>query len=137
MLLSGRMLNDVANVNSFEPVETLKATENDTIDVYFQLVDKSLDTPQQGFYPSGRRYMPAAGATLQVVMQSIDGAKTLTRFAVQPFTQDPSIWRLPVLSSDKIKGTYNLQLTLTEGGKVTRGVIQQAVAFASLTEAFC
>lgn len=137
MLLSARPLVDVTTVNSFEFATTIQATEGDTIDLYFQLLDKSLDLPTEGFMPSGRRFVPATGATLQVVLQSIDGAKTITRYAQQPFSQDQSIWRLPILSTDSAKGTYSLQLTLTEGTKVTRGVAHQFVSFASVTEAFC
>ncbi len=137
MLLSARMLVDVASVNNYQPTDTVRLTEDDTVDVYFQIIDKALDLPNQGFWPAGRRFMPTLGATLQVVAQSIDGAKTLTRFASQPYTQDPSIWRLSILASDHVKGTYAFQLTLTEGGRVTRGVVQQAISVESLTQSFC
>jgi hypothetical protein len=137
MLLSARMLVDVASVNSYQPADTARLTENDTVDVFFQLIDKSLDLPNQGFWPSGRRYMPATGATLKVTAQSIDGAKTVVRFASQPYPQDPSIWRLSLLATDQVRGTYAFQLELTEGGKVTRGVVQQAISVESLTQSFC
>lgn len=137
MLLSARMLVDVASVNSYEPADSVRLTENDTVDVYFQLIDKSLDLPSQGFWPSGRRFVPAANATLQVTAQSIDGAKTIVRYASQPYSQDGSIWRLSILATDQVKGTYAFQLNLVEAGRSTRGVVQQAISVESLTQSFC
>lgn len=127
MLLSARMLKDVQNVNSFEPDTELNWTEGDSLDIYFQLVDSSLDRPEQGFYPSGRRYVPASGATLQCTVECIDGAKTVTRSATQPFAQDGSIWKLSILSSDPIRGNPQLRLKLTEGSKTTRGLVKLAL----------
>lgn len=122
MLLSVRMLKDVQTVNSFEPDTELNWTEGDSLDIYFQLVDLNLDRPEQGFYPSGRRYVPAAGATLQCSFECIDNAKTVTRFAVQPFANDGSIWKISILSTDPIRGSPQLRLKLTEGAKTTRGL---------------
>ena len=142
MLLSGRMLKDVANVNSFEMADTVSMTEGDAIDVYFQLIDKTLDLPQQFYSPAGRRYMPVTGSSLQVVVHSIDDAKSVTRYASQAFTNDGSIWKLTLLPTDQLKGTYTLKLTLTEpqtpsGTKATRGTIQLALNVESLTSSLC
>jgi hypothetical protein len=127
MLLAARMLNDVASVNAYEVAEQVEFTQGDTVDVYFQLIDASLDKAVKGFVPGGRRYMPAAGATLSVKLDNIDDNVAVTRSAVQPFANDPSIWKLPVLSTDRIIGTCALVLTLTEAGKVTRGRVEAAV----------
>lgn len=131
MLLSARMLNDVASVNAYEVVEQVEFTQGDTVDVYFQLVDASLDKAVRGFVPAGRRYMPAVGATLSVKLDNIDDNIALTRAATQPFTQDPSIWRLNVIGTDRIIGTCALVVVLTEAGKVTRGRIEAAVQIQS------
>lgn len=127
MLLSALMLKDVQSVNSYEPDTELSWTEGDALDVNFQLIDISLDRGNQGFYPEGRRYVPAVGATLSCVIENIDDAKKVTRQAVQPFANDGSIWRLQILSSDAIRGTPQLRLTLTEGSKVTRGLVRMAL----------
>lgn len=127
MLLSALMLKDVQSVNSYEPDTELSWTEGDSLDVYFQLIDASLDRATQGFWPEGRRYVPAAGATLSCVIENIDDGKKITRQAVQPFPNDGSIWRLSVLSSDTIRGTPQLRLTLTEGSKITRGLVRLAL----------
>lgn len=124
MLLSCRILKDVANVNSFEYDLAAKITAGDTVSLYIQLIDASVHTREDGFYPSGRRYMPVVGATLQVTFDNINDAKKVTKFASQPFAQDPSIWKIDVLSTDPIKGTVNIRLSLTESGVVTRGTLQ-------------
>jgi len=137
MFLGARILTDVANVNSFEYTQTAEATEGDSVDLFIQLVDKSQDLPNKGFSPAFRRYMPLAGATLQTTLQSIDDAKTVIRWASQPFVQDASIWKITLLATDLLKGTFTLQLALNEAGKVTRGNVQQAISFTSLSQTFC
>lgn len=134
MLLSARMLTDVGGVNSFEIIDKAQFTQGDETTVYFQLIDASLDTAAKGFNPSGRRYMPAVGATLSVVLDNIDDAKKITRTATQPFAQDGSIWAVSIFSTDNIApGTISLKLTLTEGVKITRGIVVGAIGVFSLT----
>jgi hypothetical protein len=131
MLLSARMLNNVASVNAFSWTDEVEFTQGDATDIYFQLIDATLDKPVYGFKPGGRRYMPAAAATLSVTINNIDDAVAITRIAVQPFAQDPSIWRVSVLNSDKIVGTCALMLALNETGKLTTGILQSAVLIHS------
>ena len=110
MLLSARFLNDVASVNSFEAASALELFAGDDQTFYFQIVDLSLDRSDQGFSPQGRRYMPVTGATLYVTLINVDDAKVVRRYASQPFTQDPSIWAIPLPASDPLKGTVNLRM---------------------------
>lgn len=133
MLLSARFLNDVANVNSFEYADVAEFTEGDPASVYFQLIDASLDKSLDGFVPAGRRYVPAAGATLQVTVETIDDAKVITRQATQPFANDGSVWKLDFLASDKIRGTANLRLKLTEGSVTRTGLVKNGLRIASAT----
>lgn len=139
MLLSARMLNDVGGVNSFDYVQIAQASSGDTVDIYFQLIDasKNQSSPNSVWSPTGLRYMPAAGATLQASLKSIDDAKTVTRFCAQPFAQDGSIWKLSMLSTDTIAGTFGLTLTLNEGGKQTRGYLAQAIQLQTQNPTFC
>ncbi len=127
MLLSARPLNDVSNVNSFRPTSTAQFTAGDAASFYFQLIDKTLDLGNEGYSPSGRRYMPAAGATLSIKIQSINDAITITRAATQPFANDPSIWVVSLLTTDKLNGSYSMRLTLSEGSKVTNGFVDHAL----------
>ena len=134
------MLNGVGDVNTFQYIQVAQCTSGDQVDIYFQLVDasKNLPLPNDFFSPSGLRFMPAAGSILQVVLKSIDDARTVTRYATQPFALDPSIWRLTLLSSDQLVGTFGLQLTLTQPGPlVTRGYLAQAIQIASTNPTFC
>lgn len=121
------MLKDVQSVNSFETDNQLEWTESDALNIHFQLIDASLDLDREGYTPSGRRFVPAAGATLQVELQNVDDARRVTRLAVQPFAQDGSIWRLQILAADPCRGTPQLRLTLTEGSVVTTGIVKAAV----------
>lgn len=119
MLLSARILNNVADVNHWEAVQTLEMTQGDAQDIYFTLVDASVEKTKD---PIGRRYVAGAGATLQVVIQDMDTAVTLTKYAAQPFPGDLSIWKLtldPVADAVAIAGlvgTYAMKLRLTEPG---------------------
>ena len=125
--LGARILRDVANVNVFRVAERGAFTEGDTVNVYFQLMDQSVDLPTEGFNPPYRRFVPAAGATLSVVLESLDMDKKVTRSCTQPFSQDPSIWMLSVLNTDKIRGTVTMSLVLTQSGVATRGRLQPAL----------
>lgn len=113
MLLGVQILKDVQSVNSFEDVPVAEWTAGDTNTVYFQLMDLT----------QGIRYIPATGATLSCVAENLDLNKQITRFAAQPFSADDrSIWSLQFLPSDKLQGTANLRITLTEGSVIHHGI---------------
>lgn len=121
MLLACRFLIDVAGVNSFEYSQSPEWYEGDSQTLYLQLIDASLDRPEEGFVPAGRRYIPVANAILTVTLVNIDSAKVVERVATQPFTQDGSIWRIEILPTDPLKGSINVKLKLEEGvGAVKR-----------------
>jgi hypothetical protein len=132
MLLQARMLQDVANVNCFRPVDTVSFTEGDVASFYFVLIDSSLD---KDLRPAGRRFMPAVGATLQVVLHNINDAKTVTRYATNPFPTDTSIWKIDMLSTDSIKGSVGMKLILTQGTAVTRGFADNVLTIYGQTQA--
>lgn len=127
MKLSARMIQNLTTVNNFGWTDQAQFTQGDTASVYFQLIDDTQDKAVKGFYPAGRRYVPAAGATLSVKLDNINDAIAITRAAFQPFPLDPSIWQVQVLATDTIVGTCALALTLTEGAVVTRGRVEAAV----------
>jgi len=134
MRLNIRPLIDIMSVNSFEITSETSWTEGDVLQFTFQLCDVSLDTSAQGYSPAGRRYVPAAGATLSVVLENVDDARKITRLATQPFAADGSIWSIPILATDKTRGTPQVRFTLTEpGGVVTSGVIKNLVRIWSAT----
>ncbi len=128
MLLSCRFLADVAGVNSFQSVAQAEMYAGDTQNLYIQLIDASLDRTEQGFVPAGRRFCPAAGATLSVKFKSLDDAKVVTRSAVQAYpTLDASIWYIPILATDPLSGTITMEATLTQAGIPTKFVNQKGV----------
>lgn len=124
MVLSARLLTNVCDVNGFDFAQRFEMTEGDQTTLYIQLIDA---TKHKDLVPSGLRYIPANGATLTLTLDSLDNAKRVTRSATQPFT-DPSIWAVCILSSDKILGTVNLKLTLTENSVVKSGTLLAAIS---------
>lgn len=134
MLLSAMFLVDVGGVNHYKEVSSIHMTEGDTLDVYLQLRDLSVNSPLEGYNPAGRRFIPLAGATLQAIIDNLDNGKKIVKICSQPFSQDPSIWRFTISASDtSVRGTVNLKLQLTEGARITRGLIQPAIHVADLT----
>jgi hypothetical protein len=133
ILLSGRILLNCVDANSFDFSMENRFTEGDVGYIYFQLVDQNKD---QDARPQGRRYAPAVGATLTVTIASPDSAKVITRSAAQPFVGDPSIWRMAIQTTDGLKGTYTLQLALVEGANTTRGVMKNVLSIVPQSGAF-
>lgn len=132
MLLSCRMLNNVAGVNAFEFANQVTITEGDTPTLFLQLIDLGRNKAAEGFVPAGLRYVPAEGAQLQVTLDSIDSARKVVRSATQPFPSDPSIWAVQLVESDKVRGTVSVKLALTEEMKVTYGLLQAGLRAESL-----
>ncbi len=128
MLLSARVLINVADVNTFEYADEARFTQGDQTYIYFQLIDSEKDKTAK---LPGRRYTPTAGATLVAVISSIDTAKTYTKVATQPYSGDLSIWRIQVLSTDTVVGTASIKLALTEGSVTTRGIIRNALSVSA------
>jgi len=119
MLLSARMLNAVADVNTFDVVATFEMTQGDNPTIYFQTIDASVLKFSE---PLGRRYCPPTGSTLRVILKDINTDQTITVQAKQPFSGDKSIWsfKWPVATSTfdpaQTTGTFALKLSLVEPG---------------------
>jgi hypothetical protein len=134
VLLSCRFLTDVGSVNSYDSVSQFKMGEGEAVTVYLQLIDASKDRADQGFNPAGRRFVPASGATLQVILNNVDTAKTITKNATLAYSGlDHSIWRFDIASTDKVVGTVNLTLSLTESAKITKGIVLAGILSQPLT----
>jgi len=118
MILSCRFLTDVAGVNTFQVIPQAEMYAGDSQNLYIQLIDESLDRPDQGFSPRGRRYCPPTSTSLSVTFKNVDNAKVVERTAVQAFpTLDASIWYIPILSSDPLAGTVSMAAALVEPGR--------------------
>lgn len=127
MFLTCRFLRDVASVNSFEYATQVEFHQGDAQNIYFQLVDGSVDTVDKGYMPAGRRYMPNALATVQVTFKNVDDAKQFTRAATKPFPEDTSIWLVQVLPTDPLRGTVSLKIVLGEPSRTLNALIQPAL----------
>jgi hypothetical protein len=117
MQLYVRPLNNVSSVNDFEDdCRQIEATEGDSLTVYIQLIDKSVNKYNS---PVGRRYCPTPIATMVVTLQSIDSSQTIEVDATQPYdTSDLSIWSFVIESEDLLPGTYGMKVQLTENQTV-------------------
>lgn len=127
MLLSAKMLNNVSSVNSYEVATQTAFTEGDLPVIYFKLIDSQSKV---------ERYVPATGATLSITLKNVDTLKTVTKVATNPFVGDTSIWAVQFGSTDHVKGTINLQITLTEGSVVTRGLVSAAILVQPFNSAY-
>ena len=129
MKLEATPLIDCQNVNDFTYATEVQSTAGDPVDLYFQLSNAEKNLGQSGFNPSGLRYMPVVGSSLKVTFININNCKQFTRYATQPFTQDPSIWKVQVLASDPLSGTVSCKFVLNEPsgtGTVTKTCYLQA-----------
>jgi len=133
MFLDGSMLVNVQSVNSFQRANQVSVRSGNPGTLYLQLTDGD-QTDANGI---SLRYMPNAGATMTITVDNISGTNNLiNRVASQPFTQDPSIWSVSILSTDVLRNG-NLLGTLTEGSTVRTFVIENALSVQSNNQEFC
>ena len=137
MLLSARMLENGGTVNDLEATQRLRFCEGDAPLVYFQLVDLTKDRSDRGYFPAGRRYVPATSSTLLVTLININDSHQVVRYATQPFPGDLSIWALQLIPADKLLGTVSLKFLLTETINsvpvITNGTLPAAIGIESAT----
>jgi hypothetical protein len=124
----------VGGVNLWSYASDVTAYEGEALSMYVQLVDRAAATDDGG-PGGGRRYAPAAGATLSVTFESLDAAKVVTRFATQPYVGDASIWLANVLAGDGIRGSVLLRFVLNEGGVIHNAVIPIGLRLRSTQKA--
>jgi phage tail sheath gpL-like len=70
-------------------------------------------TPSTTTYMTGGTGNPG-GVTLAVKFMNINDATAFTRYAYNPFPGDLSIWAVPLLQTDPLKGTPSVQFTLID-----------------------
>jgi hypothetical protein len=116
MLLQARLLNNVTTVNDYDVSTQVAFTQGDSVQLYLVLVDALKD---QKLNPPGRRFIPAAGATLTLTIQNENSVNTVTKVCTQPFPQDPSIWTFQILPADGLSGMYSFALTLNQSSVLT------------------
>lgn len=120
------------SLNSFKEANFIEINQGETIDFYFQLIDKDKD---------GLRYIPAAGATVYVEIPRFpDNFGTITndrltvdysvrRNAVEAFpSDDRSLWKLVLIADDtQNMMSSDIRVTLTEGSKISKTLFIQGI----------
>lgn len=134
MKLSARPLIDVQGKNDFIPATEMEIFKGDATTFYFQLLDMEKNLAAHGWNPPGLRYIPAAGATLNVTFLSVDTAKQFLRAATKPFAEDTSIWAVSILASDPLVGTVAMKLALTESGVTRTAFLPAALLVKDINE---
>ena len=131
MRLGIQLLNIGATLNDFDKKSFVEFAQGETVDLIFQLVN--LDK-------AGLRYIPASGCTVFVEIPrfpeyfgTISNQRTTSDFsvrrnAVQAFPDDRSIWKLSLTANDTANMmSSNMRVTVTEGAKVSIGLLSQAL----------
>lgn len=113
MQLGIQLINSDSTLNNFQVIPEAIIVPGSTATVRFQLI--KLDPHNDNTH----RYIPAAGASLQIKIYSVNTANIITKTATQPWSEDKSVWEfsLNTTETQKVSGV-NLELTLTEGAQV-------------------
>jgi len=107
MRLSIEMLDNVNSVNSWKHVDQVTISEGEISDVYFQIINKSEDNI---------RYLSQAGTySVEAIFPDVDETATITVAGVQVFSDDKSIWKV-TLASSQTPGSGTFLVKLTEDG---------------------
>jgi hypothetical protein len=110
-----KLLESVTGYNSFCEVSKLEYLQGSGSDIYFRLVQHKSAKCEEC---DQLRYIPEAGATLQLTFDSIDSNKQIVRSAVMAFpSDDRSVWKVSMMPGDMLSGV--MKGTLTEGSKIT------------------
>lgn len=130
MRLGVKLLNSDAQLNNFYELTVLYINKGDTTSLVFQLLDLEKKI----------RYVPAAGATVQVKISrfpeyfpSDTGQRVTTDFtistnAANPFPLDTSIWAIPLSALQTAHITSSaVQFILTEGAVVRNAVVPMMI----------
>ena len=124
MILTLKVLNSDATLNSFEDIGNYEFVKGSTAVLKLQL-----------FQPDKQiRYVPASGAVITVDFKKSDGT-TLTKTATVPFADDRSIAQISLTAletADLI--SQNLVAKIDEAGVITYAILQGGFQLVSLTQ---
>lgn len=114
MRISAKAIVNYATINSFQTGNQWEIRSGEPNTLYFQLVDLDQEA---------LRYLAGIGGSNQpagvaVTFPSIDDAQVITATATQVDSNDSSIWKVS-LSSSQTPGSGNVQFAISEGA-VTR-----------------
>lgn len=146
MRLSAKILKNIASVNQWEFADSAHVQEGQTNSFYFQLVDLDM-TPVEGdsenlpehpmrFLPQGS--VIAVEITFPALRNESDdtGIEEFTVAASQPFSDDKSIWRID-LSSSQTPRSGNFKGKLTIDGSDQFFIVINALKTSQLEVGSC
>lgn len=113
MKLGFILLDNVTDANNFKEIKELTLTAGNPSTLYFRLVQLDKDPSEDFDRPL--RFIPPSGATAQAGFDALDDQFDLSLVATQPFTDDKSIWSIPILPDYKI-GPDSMSVRLTYSG---------------------
>jgi hypothetical protein len=125
MRLVYKFLDHIRDVNDFAVLDTLTLVRGNPETVYFQLINKR-STDNSSY--SDIRYMPDSTAQITITFDHIDSNAVITRVATMAYpSDDRSIWKVDILSTDKIAAN-GMKVSLSEvSGTKTRAIIAASV----------
>jgi hypothetical protein len=93
-----RILDNVCNLNSFREADEITLRRGEATEICFMLksVDNSCEEAKE------IRYIPPTGSTVTVTFNHIDSNKVITRTATQKYSDDKSIYSVPILATDRL-----------------------------------
>jgi len=135
MRLNARILKNVASVNQFEYANQAYLQEGQANEFYIQLVD--LNKLPSGSEECPLRYIPQ-GTTIsvKVMFPALDSDNEVEITATQPFSDDGSIWKVNLSSSQDVS-SGSITVTLTIDGVEQYFLISNAVVVDSLNVGSC
>lgn len=133
MKLSAKILKNVASVNQFEYATSAHIQEGQINEIYFQIVD--LDKKMAQNCPL--RYLSQATTlAVEVTFPSIDDAQVIVSTASQPFSDDKSIWKV-TLSSTQLPNSGAINVKITEDSVDRYFIVKAAVEVQLLSDGGC
>jgi hypothetical protein len=124
MILTLKVLNSDATLNSFEDIGNYEFVKGSTAILKLQL-----------FQPDKHiRYIPVSGATITMDFQKSDNT-VLTKTATYPFADDRSIIQISLTAVETaLIISQNLVAKLDETGTITYAILQGGLQLVSLTQ---
>lgn len=118
MRLSVKMLDSSSTLNRLVYVDEVYVYPGETAIIFLQLQDDV----------SKHRYIPAAGASVNVKMYAINDNDIILKSASNPFLEDRSIWSFSLNAAETARlAGVNLEVTLTEGAQIKKTFVNSAV----------
>jgi hypothetical protein len=140
VILSARLLKNVANVNQWQYTAQWNLAEGQPSEVYFQLVDLEKDPTTQvskAFPDNPLRYISSATSlSAQVSFDSLDNSEIIIVSAIQPFANDRSIFKLN-LTAAQIPSSGNVKFTIIEDSVSRSFIVKNAVIVQMLNVGGC